>query len=137
MDEEESRSSRKCEYALKRNDPDDGESEIAPRQLHDLEVPEAALVAPVGERVFVPARSFDLPRQPQEHRGVAQEIERHVGERDVLFENRPVPAPLGGAVAEDEPIVAESEQVLEQRRAAGGRADGPVTQKTFTPRGVL
>jgi hypothetical protein len=44
---------------------------------------------------------------------VADQIERQVGGGDVFFEDRPVAAPLGKPVAEDEAIISETQEVLE------------------------
>lgn len=59
-------------------------------------------------------------------RRLAEEIERDVGERDVLLENWSVPTPLGEAMPENEPVVAEAKTVLEER-----------IQNPFSPRGIL
>ena len=50
---------------------------------------------------------------PQEQRRLTEEIERDVGERDVLLENGRVSAPLAQPVTEHEPVVAEAQQQLE------------------------
>ncbi len=46
---------------------------------------------------------------------MAHEIQGNVGERDVLFQNRRVPAPLGQPVAEHEPVVTQTQEILHQR----------------------
>ena len=44
---------------------------------------------------------------------LADQVERDVGERQVLLEDRAVPAPLRQALAEDQRVVGEAEDVVE------------------------
>ena len=67
-----------------------------------------------GERIRIASFSFRLAGEPEVKRRLTDEVERDVGERDVLFEDWSVPAPLGKAVAEYEAIVAYSEEIFEQ-----------------------
>jgi hypothetical protein len=44
---------------------------------------------------------------------LADQVQRHVGQRDVLFEHRPVAAPLGQALGVDQAGVADAQHVLQ------------------------
>ena len=48
---------------------------------------------------------------------LADQVERHVGHRDVLLEHRPVPAPFGQALGLEQAGVADAEQVAHGRLA--------------------
>ena len=48
--------------------------------------------------------------------GLADQIERDIGEREILFQDRAVPAPFGQALAEDQRAVGETENVVEVSR---------------------
>ena len=101
-------------------------------------VAELDRVAEVRQRVLVAPLPFDLAGALQEQRRLADEVERDVGERDVLLEDRRVPAPLGQPVAQHEPVVAEPQQILEivvrRRWRASHRRR---RHRPRTPRGTL
>ena len=105
----------------------DGGSEITVRPLDELRVAELDGVTEIGERIFAPPFPFDLPRELEQGRRLANEVECDVRERDVFLENRRVPAPLGESMAEDEPVIRESKQVFEERilRLPRGRRRRP------------
>ncbi|NRQ27757.1 hypothetical protein XMG7_003240 [Aliiroseovarius sp. xm-g-7] len=92
-----------------------GLAEIAVGQLGQEHVAEIPCVAQEGEVVggFAFALHFGGIAEP--HLGLADEVKRGVGERDVLFENRRVAAPFGHAVAEDQGVVALTQQELQQK----------------------
>jgi hypothetical protein len=48
--------------------------------------------------------------------GLADQVEAHVGKRDVLFEDRAVAAPLGIALTEDQRGVREAQYVRKMLR---------------------
>ena len=97
--------------------PNDREAEIALRQLDHQRVPEVDRVAEIRERVLVATLPFHLAGELEQQRRLADQVERDVGERDVLLEDRPVAAPLRQPMAEHQPVVAEAEQVLETATA--------------------
>jgi hypothetical protein len=88
------------------------EREISARKLHDQCVPELDGFAEVGQRVGGPPLPFDLASQLQQKVRLADEVERDVGQRDVLLEDRPMAAPFRETMAEDEAIVAEAEEIV-------------------------
>jgi hypothetical protein len=47
---------------------------------------------------------------------LSQQVERHVGERHVLFQGRRMAAPFRQPVAEDERVVGAAQRVEHQRR---------------------
>ena len=105
----------------------DREREVAFRQLDELAVAVVHRLAEIRERILVASLAFDLAREPQEHRRLADQVERDVRERDVLLEDRTVTAPFGQPVAEHQAVVAEPQQILEQRvrrLAPAARSDG-------------
>ncbi len=84
-----------------------------------VQVAVVALVAQEGELVFVVAAGPSSSAGAREHRArLADQVERHVGQRDVFFEHRRVAAPLGQALGEDQAGVADAQQVLHRGRAA-------------------
>ena len=87
-------------------------------------------VAPIqlGIRLLIPEGSRML--ELEEVRRLADEIERDVGQRDVLLENRRMPTPLRQSMTENESIVAEAKKILEPIRVCP-------RHQTFTPRGTL
>ena len=97
-------------------------------------------VAEVGEVVRRAAAPLARGREVEQRDRLADEVEGDVGERDVLLEDGRVPAPLGEAVPQHQPVVGEAQQVLGgrpctvrlRRRALHGRAHSP-----FTPMGTL
>src|SRR4051794_35794016 len=95
--------------------PDDGDGEVALRQLDEQRVSELHGIAQIRECIGVAPLSLDLCRKPEQERRLADEVERDVRQRDVLLEDRRMAAPLGETMAEDEPIVAETKQILEGR----------------------
>jgi hypothetical protein len=95
--------------------------EVALGQLDHQCVPILAIGAQIGERILISPLGFNLARALQEQVRFANEVERDVRERDVLFENRTMSAPLAQPMAEDEPIVTEPKQVLEKVRAQENR----------------
>lgn len=87
------------------------------RQLDERVVGEFALGAEVrvivfGARASV-QRGFQRGRVRVQQPRLADEVEAHVGERDVLFEHRAVAAPLGVALAENQRRVREAQHVGE------------------------
>jgi hypothetical protein len=135
-------------------------TEVALRLLDQQAIAVLHALAEVGERVLVAPRALDLAREPEDRRRLPDEVERDVGRRDVLLEDRSVPRPLRHPVPEHETVVAEPEQVLEEcipdrafprcrhgtrpedvrrlaRRDPAFLTDGRGHQKTRTPRGTL
>ncbi len=105
----------------------DGEGEIPVRQLDDERVAVVGRIAKIRERVLVAALRFRFAGPLQQQVRLAHEVERDVRERDVLLEDRPVPAPLAQPVAKHQAVVAVAEQVFEELRA----------HRLPTPRGTL
>ena len=99
-------------------------AEVAVRALDEQQVAEVPGVAQVGEVVGGAALALDLGGEAEPHLRLADQVERDVGEGDVLLERGGVAAPFGDAVAEDQGRVADAEQGLEEGLLAGvGRRD--------------
>ena len=94
-------------------------AEVAVRALDEEDVAEVPGVAQVGEVVGAAALALDLGGEAEPELGLADQVERDVGERDVLLERRGVAAPFRDAVAEDQGVVAGAEQELEEGGLAG------------------
>jgi hypothetical protein len=75
------------------------------------------LVAQEGERIFVAAAPFDLAGQREQQPRLADEVERDVGERDVLLDHRAVAAPLRQPLAEDQRGVGDAQQGVDVHAA--------------------
>ena len=82
---------------------------------------EVALVAQEGELVLVVRGAAELGLElagARQHRArLADQVERHVGQRDVFLEHRRVAAPFGEALRVDQAGVADAQQVLHRRVA--------------------
>ena len=99
-------------------------AEVAVRPLDQQQVAEVPGVAQIGEVVGGAPLALDLGGEAQPHLRLADQVERDVGERDVLLQHRRVAAPFGDAVAEDQRGVADAQQVLEEGLLVGvGRRD--------------
>jgi hypothetical protein len=94
-------------------------AEVAVRALDEEQVAEVPGVAEVGEVVGGAALALDLGGEAEPELGLADQVERDVGERDVLLERGGVAAPFGDAVAEDEGGVADAEEGFEEGGLAG------------------
>jgi hypothetical protein len=107
------------------------------RQLDQRRVEVVALVAQEGQLVLVEALAFQAPAWVSSAR-LAEQVERQVGQRDVLFEHRAVAAPLGPGAAPGSgrcrPSAAGS--ALARRESSGSEATiGP--HMWFTASGSL
>ena len=98
--------------------------EVAARQLDERAVAEVALLAQERELVLVVRLAAELSLEAacaREHGArLADQVERHVGEGDVLFDDRRVAAPFAETLGEDQAGVADAQQVLHR----GMRRDG-------------
>jgi hypothetical protein len=95
--------------------PHDGLREIPVRLLGERQVAVLVLVAEIGQRILVAAAPLDFAGVRQQQARLADQVEREVGETEVLFERRRVPDPFAETLTEHEARVAETQQVLEQR----------------------
>jgi hypothetical protein len=98
----------------------DGVGEVAVGLLHELEVGEGALLAQIRQLVLVAG-------QGQQHAGLAEQVERDVGEGDLLLQDGGVADAFAQAVGEHQRVVAEGE------RGRGGHGGG---HRCFTPSGI-
>ena len=77
------------------------------RQFEQRVVAKRVRIAKVGQRVLggiaADAARGLLVEQPR----LADQVETDVGHRDVFFEDRPVAAPLGVALSEDQRIIGK------------------------------
>ena len=83
------------------------------RQFEQRVVAELVRVAEVGQLVFGALAALQRGDQLIEQAGLADQVEADVGQRDVLFENRAVPAPFGIALAEHQGVVGQVQQVVD------------------------
>ncbi len=89
--------------------------EVAVRLLHEAHV--AILVRPAqeGEIVLAAALALDLSGIVIEQPGLADEVQRDVGETEVFLQRRRVTDPLGDPLSEDQIAVCKSKQVIGRR----------------------
>ena len=90
--------------------------EVAVRQLQQQQVAILRRVAQVGELVLVVPGAFELGRAGIEAARLAEQVEPHIGERDVLLGRRPVAAPFRQAVPGDQRVVGAAQREQHQRR---------------------
>ncbi|GAA2467582.1 hypothetical protein GCM10010405_60290 [Streptomyces macrosporus] len=77
--------------------------EVAVGPLHELDVGELPLLAEVGQLVLV-------AHHRQQGAGLAQQVQRDVGEGDLLLQDGGVSGPLPQALGEDQGVVAEGQR---------------------------
>ena len=97
----------------------DGVGEVAVRLLGEREIAELGRIAQVRERIFVAPRALDLPGIGEQQARLADEVQREVGEAEVLLEGRRVADPLPEPLSEHQARIREAQHVAEQVRAAG------------------
>ncbi len=87
---------------------------IAIRLLDQQNISEIACVTQKRQLVFIAARTVHLAcvRQPKPR--VTQQIERNIRQRNIFFEHRPVAAPLRQALAEDQAVIPEAQEIFKQ-----------------------
>ena len=96
--------------------PHDGDGEVAVRLLGERQVHELGRVAQEGQLVLVAAAALELAGVGQQQARLADQIEREVGEPQVLFERRRVPDPFAEALAEHQRGIAEAQHVAAAHR---------------------
>ena len=77
-------------------------------QFEQGPVAELRLIAKVGERIFVAALVLKQGSMRQKQARLSDKIERHIGERNVLFEHRAMAAPLGQTLTEHQCAVGQT-----------------------------
>jgi hypothetical protein len=90
-----------------------GVGEVAPvaqRAFNEGEVAELALVAQEGQLVLVAAKHAARVREQRAR--LPQQVQRHIGQRDVLFQHRPVAAPFAQTLRVDQRAVGDAQQVF-------------------------
>lgn len=95
--------------------------EVAIRLFDKKGIAERARIAKEGEIVCGPSPSLNFSGERQPHFRLADKIERDIGERNVLFKRRRMPAPGADTLSEDQRIVAHAEYKLVERRVYPGR----------------
>jgi hypothetical protein len=88
--------------------------EIAVGLFDQQEVPEIPGIAQEGEVIGAAPLPLDLSGQAQPHLRLADQVERGVGERDILLQHRRMTAPFADPVAEDQRVVPHPQEELEQ-----------------------
>ena len=91
----------------------DGHGEIAVRPLDHQEVAVGGDVAQISERILVASFALDLARIGVKGASLADQVERDIGERQLLLEHRRVAAPFGQAMAVDQRRIGEAQRVDE------------------------
>ena len=90
------------------------------RQLKQRVVAEVARIAEIRERVFGRPVAERGRRVLIQQARLTDEIEAHVGKRNVFFERRTVARPLGIALAQHQRVVREMQQIGSVCRGRGG-----------------
>src|SRR5512141_2908956 len=90
--------------------PNDCERVVTIRKLDHLNISIVNRLAEIRERILISSFPFDFAGELEQQRLLPDHVERDVSKRDVLFENRPVPAPLRKTVAQHQAVVSESEE---------------------------
>src|SRR5207248_6406504 len=73
-------------------------------------ISEIACIAEERELVLIAGSTLDVACVPQPKTRMSQQVQSNVGQRDIFFEHRTMPAPLGQALAENEAVVSEAKQ---------------------------
>jgi hypothetical protein len=85
-----------------------GCGKVAARQLDECRVQIVALVAQEGELILVVVLRALFAGQREHAARLADQVERHVRQRDVLFEDRRMPTPFAQALAKDQAGIADA-----------------------------
>src|SRR5258707_10315039 len=101
--------------------PDNGLTKIAVRLLRQNRVEIGALLAQVSELVFVAAATFDLAGVAQEQPCLTDQVERNIGEPQILFERGSVAHPFTQTLPQHQAQVTEPQHIAKQRLRAGLR----------------
>src|SRR5689334_14157769 len=72
----------------------DGVSEVDVGQLDQSDVAILVFASEECQLILIAALTLDCPRMGEEQARLPDEIERDVGEREILFQHRRVPAPF-------------------------------------------
>src|SRR5256886_14565295 len=94
----------------------DGVAKVAVRLLGECQVGEIRRITQKGQRVLVTSPALELARVGEQQPRLPDEIERQVGESQVLLECRRVTDPLAQALPEHEARVGEAQHVANVRR---------------------
>src|SRR3546814_7704042 len=93
--------------------------EIAVGLLDEQAVAVIEHVAMEGEPVAVAVPPFDFAGVVQEVRRLADEVERDVGKAEVDLDRRRMTTPFAEALAEEQAVVAEAEEIVDERPEIG------------------
>ena len=116
--------------------PHDGIGVIAVGLFQQQQVAKIDRFPEIGQFVFIAALSFYFSGQSQETDRLPHAVEGDIGDGDILFQDRPMPAPFREAVPQDQAVISQAEQVVEYV-IPGLLIKGICHQNTFTPRGTL
>ena len=94
-----------------------GDREITVRLFHQQQVAELAFGSQIGQRIGIPAPAFHLARQIQPHPGLTDQIQRHIGQGQILFDGRRMAAPFAQSMTENKGGVPHAQQIVKQRAA--------------------
>ena len=83
-----------------------GEGEVTPGQLSDGRVAVIGLVAQESQLVFVMATAIDPAGVGEHGAGLANQVQRHVGQGDIFLEDGGVAAPFANALAQNQAGIA-------------------------------
>jgi hypothetical protein len=100
-----------------------GEVEVV-RELGERDVAELRLGAQVGQCVLVALPALHVRRAGEQHAGLAEQVERGVGQRDLLLQLRSVGHPLREPMAADQRVVTEHQAVLREVGRVDAVRDG-------------
>ena len=92
-----------------------GAAKVAVWNLAQQHIAEIPGVAQEGEVVGGFAFTLHFTGKAKPHLGLADQVQRGVGQRDVLFQHRCVAAPFADPVAEDQGVVPHPQQELAKR----------------------
>ena len=84
--------------------------EIAVRPFGHHHMPERGAVAKEGVIILALPAALDLGRVAIAHAGRADQVKRHVRQRQILFQHRRMAAPFAQPVAEDQMVVTDSKK---------------------------
>jgi len=94
----------------------DRAAKVAVRLLGECQVEKLRRIAQKGKRVLVTPAALELPGVGEQQPRLPDQIERQVGEPQVLLQRRRVTDPLAQALPEHEARVSEAQHVANVRR---------------------
>jgi hypothetical protein len=99
---------------------DDRHREIAVCLFDQKQIPKLVGITKKSELIFGAPLSFDFRGISKPELRLSVQVERDVGQREILLQDWPTTAPFSETLAQNETAIPEAENVIEKRNAECG-----------------